>query len=165
MNLNLSVVKSWSIMLAAAFLLFLTSSHSTESAEPIVGKDAPLFSLTNNHGSADIQEMRGKYILLSFWSASDAQSRIDNAIYASAIQDNEKMQLVSVNLDADKTLWQQIIMIDNLDASRQYSSTDVTRGDIIADYHLKTGNRAYLINPEGKIEAVNPSVNQLVKLN
>ena len=30
---------------------------------------------------------------------------------------------------------------------------------------LETGNRAFLINPDGKIEAVNPSVNQLVHLN
>lgn len=160
-------MKSWSIILTIAFLLFLTSSHSTEPTEARIGEYAPLFSIKNETSNLNLQEMRGKYVLLSFWSLTDAQSRIENTKYSSFSKsiDNSKLELISINIDSDRTLWKQIIEIDNLDAKSQYSSMDIVKGNIFDDYYLETGNRAFLINPNGKIEAVNPSVNQLVRLN
>lgn len=160
-------MKSWSIMLTIAFLLFLTSSISTEPTEARIGEYAPLFSIKNEDSSLNLQEMRGKYVLLSFWSLADAQSRINNAQYSSACKtkDNSKLELISINIDSDRKLWEQIIEMDNLDANSQYMSKDIVKGDILNDYYLETGNRAFLIDPNGKIKAINPSFKQLVKLN
>lgn len=160
-------MKSWSIALAAVFLLFFSSSQITEPTEAKIGEYAPIFSISNNVEKFDLREMRGKYVLLSFWSSDDAQARIDNAQYAITMRDinDSNIKYISINTDSDKKLWKQIIEIDNLNTVSQYSSQETVKGNIIEDYHLETGNRAYLINPDGKIEAVNPSVNQLVKLN
>lgn len=156
-------MKSWSILLAAAFTIFFTSSQLTEPSEAKVGSTAPVFSIKNESGDFSLSEARGKYVLLSFWSLNEPQSRVNNAQYAS-LADSNNIHYVSINTDSDTILWSQIVEIDNLNASRQYSSQDSKSSDIIDDYHLATGSRAYLINPDGIIEAVNPSLDQLVKL-
>lgn len=158
-------MKSWSIILAAVFLLFLTSSKSTELSGAKVGEISPLFELTGENGVVSLQSLRGKYVLVNFWSAGDAQTRINNVFYDRLAKKlNDKFSLISINLDDDRELYGQIVEIDELEANSQFNSEDVVAGDIVEQWHLKNGSRAYLINPQGEIVAINPSENQLTKL-
>lgn len=147
-------------------LVFLTSLKGTEIEYASVGNKAPLFKVENEFGSSELQGMKGKYVIVNFWSSNDAKSRIENAMLDKSIANlqSEKLSLVSINLDEDKTLYSQIVKTDKLESRRQYSALDATVGNLFADYHLENGNNVFLINPDGMIEAINPSVSQLTKL-
>ena len=158
-------MKSWSIMLTAIFLLFLTSSIPTDTTDATIGNTAPLFALKSDKADVELQSLKGEYVLVNFWSLEDAQSRIDNVRYdRMAKKLNNRFRMISINLDNDYELYNKIIEIDGLEKSGQFNSKDVVYGELRNEWHLKNGNRAYLINPNGKIMAINPNENQLTEL-
>lgn len=156
-------MKSWSIVLAGGFLLFLTSAIPNYHRPLVIGEKAPI--LENAAGTDMIGEQHGKYVVLNFWSASDALSRIKNATYDRIEKNsNGKFLFISINTDKDTSLYQQIIKVDGIKVSGQYSCSDVKIGKITENYNLDRGNKAYLINPDGIIVAINPNENQLTEL-
>ena len=152
-------------MLATIFLLFLTSSIPTETTDATIGNNAPLFTLKSDRADVELQSLRGEYVLVNFWSFEDAQSRINNIRYDRIAKKlDNRFRMISINLDNDYQLYDKIIEIDGLEKESQFNSKDVVYGQIKKEWHLKNGNRAYLINPNGEIMAINPNENQLTEL-
>ncbi len=157
-------MKSWSFILAGVFLIFLTSLKPTEIEYAEICRKAPLFKVEKDSVSTELQLMKGKYVLVNFWGSKDALSRINNKMYDSKLKNEPNISLVSINLDEDKSLYDQIVLTDKLNTESQYSVLDVTVGDIFADYHLKSGFKSFLINPEGEIIEINPTIEELAKV-
>lgn len=158
-------MKSLSIILASVFLLFFTSAKPTNSREIKVGDISPVFKIKCEAKEVSLEELRGEYVLVNFWSSSDAQSRINNIFYDKMLKKaGNQFKLISINYDSDVVLSEKIIEIDGLETASQFNSEDVIIGDILSQWHLQNGSKAYLINREGKIEAINPDEEQLKKL-
>lgn len=148
--------------MASVFLLFLTSSVSTESTEATLNKTAPLFKLVRGNKTIDLQRLRGEYVLVNFWSVEDAQSRINNVRYDRIVKNsNNELNFISINIDTDYQLYSQILEIDKLEKRNQYNHSEIVYGKINSEWLNERGYKAYLINPKGEIEKINPNENQL----
>ena len=64
---------------------------------------------------------------------------------------------VSVNLDRSESVFNQIVAIDNLDRSAQFTTAEDMQDDIIKSWRLEDGYHSLLIDPNGVIIAIDPT--------
>lgn len=147
-------------------LLSFTSAYNAQKIDSKINSFAPNILISDNDSSFTLSKLRGKFVLLSFWSSTDAESRIRNIMsYKTSVDMNNKnLVFASVNYDSNKSLFDEIIKIDNVDKSSQFFDKDGINSETYKQFHLEDGFKSYLINREGKIVAVNPSMDNLTKL-
>lgn len=149
-----------------AVLIFLVSAYSERVVKAEKGYSAPEIEMVSN-GSKDIalSSLRGKYVLVNFWDSGSAVSRIAANEYDrfSRSKKKNKFELLSINTDDNKKLFREIVKNDNLDNATQYHIGEVKTKNTRKDYRIEQGFSSYLINPQGKVVAVNPSVTTLEK--
>ena len=152
------------IALVAATLM-LTSGFNEEAGYGGRGETAADVRLENSFGSVSLKDYRGQYVLLSFWSSEDAASRMLCANYARECGKNGKAVHLGVNFDEQKALFEAIVDADSLDAKAQYNITGKAAASLRHDYRLEGGQLGtVLIDPKGRIAAVNPTPEQIAKL-
>ncbi|MCM1021125.1 MAG: thioredoxin family protein [Muribaculum sp.] len=134
------------------------------------GSSAPVFKFENNDTVVFIDKMKGEWVLLQFWASTDAKSRIDMQRYAaieSHINSSEKCNFrhVGVNLDSNESLFKEIVRRDGIASNTQFYA-DGNRAERLKEaYHInQDGFGAFLIDPQGKIVAKNPTREQLLTL-
>ena len=158
------------IMSIVGVLLF--SSAFRGGIAPVAGSIAPKVEIYNQDSRISLNDYRGKYVMLSFWSAADARSRMKTIeLYGIVNQANEtvnhgeepNVEFMAVNFDRSERLFREIATRDNLDLSSQHFVRGTQAEAIKRDYGLEKGYRAFLIGPSGHILAVNPDKNTLKK--
>ncbi|MBD5232276.1 MAG: redoxin domain-containing protein [Bacteroidales bacterium] len=159
-------MKSLSIVLAAATLIFLSSAAQTERAEATPGAEAPALQISNAEGMMSLAQQRGKYVIVNFWSSDDPESRIANALYDREFSKSQASEVncISVCTDSDRNMFEAIVKTDELQTAHQYFHEDSRLANILADYSRLGINTAYLISPEGRVIAVNPDVDYVKSL-
>lgn len=157
--------KSLLVIVSFVLLLFSASSYSSREVDAEIGCIAPDFDLVNEGSSVSLRDMKGKYVLLSFWNSADADSRMNNIAYSAAAKDfDNQLALVSVNYDRYEEVYREIAKRDKLQAGSQFYDQEGKESRIYSDYHLDRGYKSYLVNPAGKIIAENPDACQLAKI-
>lgn len=145
-------------------LLVVSSAYYPAVSDSLVGADAPNLELVNNYAEFDLRESDGEYVLLSFWSSTDPQSRIANKSYDGSLGKTDKnVKYVAVNLDPSTGVFEEIVKIDKLNASSQYH-VDGDWSAVLGDYNLRQGYVSYLINPSGVIVAQNPTIEDVYSM-
>lgn len=145
-----------------AVVVISLSAHTERAVQAAEGFQAPAFSLTNdeNHEQLTLADLKGAYALINFWSSMEPESRIAANAYTafSRTAPARRMALVSINLDEDSTLFAQVAKHDGLDMKRQFH-VDGPEARRLADAYNLDHRRlnSYLIDPQGKIIAVNPT--------
>lgn len=125
--------------------------------QPERGEMAPDFALTKNDTTINLRDLRGRYVLLDFWSSSDANSRLKSNEYnALPITHTSRLERLSVNFDRSKELFAELVKRDHLHSDEQYFAGDTDDDKIMEEYGVNQGYNSYLIDPKGKIVAVNP---------
>ena len=91
------------------FVVLLISSLTSfvEKDKPTgglnVGDVAPDFTIESTSDAQhnfDLTDLKGKYVLLSFWASYDAQSRMQNASLSNALRStSQDVEMVSVSFD------------------------------------------------------------------
>lgn len=148
-----------------AFLVLTLSAFTDRATAPIVGYRAPGLSLTAaDSTSTTLSELKGEYVLLTFWSSSDAASRIRCNEYTALAGRENRLEHVAVNFDRNATLFDEVVKRDNLNASSQYHVEGLKAADIMKEYHLDRGLHTFMINPRGVILAVDPDAEQVNSL-
>lgn len=154
--------KAVSIIALFAILLMTVSARTERLYQAAEGFKAPALTITESDSASGLSlaGLRGKYVLLNFWSSTDAQSRIQAKDYdlMAGEFDAGSFRHVAVNLDHSRGLFREIVRHDGLDANAQYFFADAANsGRTTDDWHLEKGLRSFLIDPQGRILAVNPS--------
>lgn len=147
------------IIVLFAVLLITVSAYSGRVYEAADGYKAPALTLTNSDSTMSLADLRGRYVVLTFWASNDAASRVEAGeldAYAANV-DEEQFCLVSVNLDRSEGLFREIVRRDNLKAGAQYHANADEAVKIKEAYHLNNGFKSFLIDPEGRIIATNPT--------
>lgn len=128
-----------------------------------VGDKAPLFTLstTNEEGhTLALSELKGEYVLLSFWASYDADSRMKNVQLSKAIANvpEANIKMISISFDEFRSVYSETIKMDQIDPTMSFVETKGEKSSLYKQYRLKKGFRNYLLNPEGIIIAkdVNP---------
>lgn len=154
--------KALSALALFAVLLLTVSARSERVFMAAEGYHAPglSFGPSDSAPGFSLDSMRGQYVLIDFWSVTDADSRIRTADHSSWLREAgaEQVGHMAVNTDRNTALFREIMRRDGLDAKTQHSCYDATNpGRLTDDWHLESGLRSFLIDPLGYIVAVNPS--------
>ena len=136
-------------------------SHSLQ-----IGEEAPLLTLSSTSEASALDSLKGKYVLVNFWSATDPESRIANrqlSDLTSALPSSQ-IEFVSICTDRDPSLQAEIMAADGVE-NLHYSltATDLTPS-VFDDYQTSTGLRSFLIDPFGNLAAVSPSTSQITSI-
>lgn len=155
--------KSWIgvLLLATAFLGITGFSSKNGSNVGNYAHDISLVS-SDTEKKINLKELRGSYTLLNFWNTSDANSRITEKNYRLAIGANEinDFHYVSVNTDRNERLAAEIAKLDKVDSPSFYRCSE-KEGNIAKKFNLNTEMKSFLIDPNGEIISVNPTVDEL----
>lgn len=154
------------LTIACLAVIFISLSAFTgRTSAPVRGYLAPVITLANDSATITLGKDTEKgYVLLSFWNSSDASSRLKCNSYAALAETDDNLSLVAVNFDGSDALYHEVIRRDRLDPSSQYRVEGVEATKIQELYHLSDGLKSFLINPEGRIIAVNPDTRMVRNL-
>lgn len=155
--------KTLLIIAIVGLLTLFTSAYYSAPADSRIGYKAPSLLLgDSNNDLSPLKQHRGEKILLTFWSSDDAQSRLDNMRYDRLSRSaGADYTHVSVNLDRSESVFNQIVAIDNLDRSAQFSTAQDMQDDIIRSWRLEDGYHSFLIDPNGVIIGIDPDMTSL----
>lgn len=159
--------KTMIIIALFAVLLVMAAAGSSHEYESREGVKAPQFEVTDANGDVvALPMMHGKYVLINFWASTDADSRINANLYDRFIKNNateDRLSLVSVNMDQSESLFREIVRRDQLDAESQIHVLGSAASKLMRSFGQRDEIcRSYLIDPEGMIVAVNPDVDVLI---
>lgn len=158
------------LTLAAVLLVVLTSSTSAHTnADIVVGGVAPEISLSETKSLSDF---RGSYVLLSFWNAENAESRLATrsleVAARSADPEGERITVIGVNVSDSSDIFDGIVTLDGLDRAQHFRPDIKAATETIRNYHLADGLRtltgSMLVAPDGTIAAVNPTAETIAAL-
>jgi hypothetical protein len=151
------------VVTAFLFLVFLTAYGSNPTDDQI-GCLAPNFVVKNEICEKEIQQMRGSYVLLTFWNSVDVSSRISNMQYDRAVRQLGGIDYVAVNFDRSQGVYNEIVKNDGLNVGSQFYAQDGMNSRLYSRYELGQGMKSLLLDKSGKIIVENPSVQQLKDL-
>jgi thiol-disulfide isomerase/thioredoxin len=138
----------------------------------VVGEQAPDFSFQSLTGqTVRLSEFRGKYVLLHFWGSWCGPCRRENPdilsaygkYHAAAFRDGYGFEVVSIGMETSPEAWRKAIQKDGLLWVNHYTDLQNLNGLIAKQYRVTEIPTTYLLNPEGKIIAVNPTHDALEK--
>lgn len=148
-------------MTTLVLVLIFTSASGTIASDSRIGSKAASFTIGNDSSVVTLGNFSGKCVLLSFWSSADAVSRLDNMRYSKLAQGNDKLELVSVNFDRSRALFNEVVLADSLDTSCQYYCERQDRKQFDQRWGTAEQFNTYLIDTRGVVVAVNPSESEL----
>ena len=157
--------KSLLTIAIVGLLILFTSAYYTAPADSRIGYKAPSLVLDDNNGLSPLQQHRGDYVLLTFWSSTDVESRLGNKHYDRLSRaDGIHFNHVSVNLDRSDAVFKSIVMVDDLDRSAQFGTSADAQDAIIKSWRLEEGFHSFLLDPQGQILAIDPDDSLLVSI-
>lgn len=166
------MMKRFYLFIIGLSILILSSASLLESGrQAALGKNVPQIALyqDGHNNPSMLDEFRGKWVILSFWSSTDANSRLNQSLINGFVRDrraedstDDKLEFISVNFDESSSLKAEIIRIDGLTEGLHFSEQDPLKQDNFKSmFRMNEGLRTFIINPEGVLVATDPSVNEL----
>ena len=132
-----------------------------------VGDIAPDFkiqSMSAGQPLAELSDMKGKYVLLSFWASYDAHSRMQNASLSNVLRSasrNENVEMVSVSFDEYQSIFKETVRKDQIVTPTRFVETKGESSGLFKKYRLGRGFTNYLLDENGVIIAKNISAAEL----
>ena len=132
-----------------------------------VGDIAPDFkiqSMSAGQPLAELSDMKGKYVLLSFWASYDAHSRMQNASLSNVLRSasrNENVEMVSVSFDEYQSIFKETVRKDQIVTPTCFVETKGESSGLFKKYRLGRGFTNYLLDENGVIIAKNISAAEI----
>ena len=132
-----------------------------------VGDIAPDFkiqSMSAGQPLAELSDMKGKYVLLSFWASYDAHSRMQNASLSNVLRSasrNDNVDMVSVSFDEYQSIFKETVRKDQIVTPTCFVETKGESSGLFKKYRLGRGFTNYLLDENGVIIAKNISAAEL----
>ena len=155
------------------FVVLLISSLTSfvEKDKPTgglnVGDMAPDFkiqTMSAEQFQTELSDLKGKYVLLSFWASYDAQSRMQNASLRNVLRSasrNENVEMVSVSFDEYQSIFKETVRKDQIVTPTCFVETKGEYSGLFKKYRLGRGFTNYLLDDNGVIIAKNISAAEL----
>ncbi|HKI87426.1 MAG TPA: TlpA disulfide reductase family protein, partial [Draconibacterium sp.] len=120
------------------------------------GQNSPDIVLPNPEGKEiALSSLRGKVVLLQFWSAVDRGSRILNPVLAEVYKEykNKGFEIYQVSVDDNRIEWVDVIDKDHL----SWINVGDMKGslDAVHKFNIQTVPYNYLLDKEGRVVAQN----------
>lgn len=153
-----------------ASVALLTMAAGTKQAKHTVGVNpgdlAPGIESLGSESNFSFQNHSGRYTLLNFWAAYDAESRARNVQLSNEINKigSGKVAMCSISLDEKESIFTETVKTDKLDAGTQFHDGLGKESELYKKYNLNRGFRNFLINDKGVIIAANVTPDQLTSM-
>ena len=129
-----------------------------------VGDIAPDFkiqSMSAGQPLAELSDMKGKYVLLSFWASYDAQSRMQNVSLSNVLRSSRNVEMVSISFDEYQSIFKETVRKDQIVTPTCFVETEGEDSGLFKKYRLNRGFTNYLLDGNGVIIAKNISAADL----
>lgn len=156
-----SVKPIFVVLVFSSFISFSFTENNKTTEKLVPGDKAPVLVLENEMQKLDLQPEEGNYTLLSFWAGYDALSRMNNVELCHAIENHDRIKMISVSMDKHESIFKAAIRQDALNPEYCFNETGGKHSEIFKEYDLKKGFANYLIDSRGMILAKNVSVDDL----
>lgn len=149
-------------------LLLASSAYTQRKTAPAVGYFAPELSVGTTE-AISVSAYRGEYLLLTFWDSTRADSRLAVNQYqqwydSTKESESRKIAFMAVNLDTNKRMFEEIVKRDCLDRTCQFHPGADQHSAIIERFRLESQSKSFLVAPDGRIIAVNPTIDELKQI-
>ncbi|MGL5981541.1 MAG: TlpA family protein disulfide reductase [Phocaeicola sp.] len=154
----------WILVFFLISSFFFSSFAGKDAAAEGVtlGDSAPLFTLTDcNEQTVRLQDLKGSYVLLSFWASYDASSRMQNALLNYAVAQEQKVRMVSISFDEYESVFSESVKKDKLTLPNCFVELEGSSSWLYKKYRLDRGFRNFLLDKRGVIIAKNIDVSSL----
>jgi peroxiredoxin len=156
---NVTVVFVVLATISLVFFSFVGKDTPTEGLTK--GDRAPEFKICSERQLVDLKDLRGKYVLISFWASYDAPSRMQNATLSHVASKNDKVEMVSVSFDDYKSIFNETIKKDKITTPNCFVETEGEQSELYQTYRLHKGFKNYLLDENGIIIAKDINAKQL----
>jgi peroxiredoxin len=156
---NVTVVFVVLATISLVFFSFVGKDTPTEGLT--IGDRAPEFKICSERQLVDLKDLRGKYVLISFWASYDAPSRMQNATLSHVASKNDKVEMVSVSFDDYKSMFNETIKKDKITTPNCFVETEGEQSELYQTYRLHKGFKNYLLDENGIIIAKDINAKQL----
>lgn len=160
-------IRAYVLLVSTAILIMSASTKKARLSEGITpGNLAPRIETLGNGSNFDFQNHSGRYTLLNFWAAYDAESRARNIQLWNEVSklSPDQIAMLSVSFDEKETIFTETIKADKLNANNQFRDVQGKQSDVYREYKLDNGFRNFLIDDKGVIIAANVTPKQLPEL-
>lgn len=130
-----------------------------------VGDAAPAFSQASLSGEpVSLSDFKGRYTLLDFWASWCGPCRKANPDLVKLYRkyQGERFEILGISLDDDRKRWEEAIEADGLEW-RHASDLKGWDNDVVRRYGVNALPGSFLVDPEGKVIAVNLESDDLAK--
>ena len=149
------------VLFIISFVFFSFVGKDTPTEGLTIGDRAPEFTICGEKQLVNLKDLRGKYVLLSFWASYDANSRMNNATLSHATNQTGNVEMVSVSFDNYKSIFNETIRKDRISTTNCFVELDGENSEIYKTYRLHKGFKNYLLNEQGIIIAKDINAKQL----
>ena len=129
-----------------------------------VGDMAPDFkiqTMSAEQSQTELSDLKGKYVLLSFWASYDAQSRMQNVSLSNALRSSHNVEMVSISFDEYQSIFKETVRKDQIVTPTCFVETKGESSGLFKKYRLGRGFTNYLLDDNGVIIAKNISAAEL----
>ena len=149
------------VLIISSLFSFSFVGKNTPTEGLTIGDKAPTFTICGEKQLIDLKDLRGKYVLLSFWASYDALSRMQNATLNHAVAQANNVEMVSVSFDEYKSIFNETIKKDQISTSNCFVELAGVSSDLYQTYRLKRGFKNFLLDENGVIVAKDVTVSEL----
>lgn len=148
-------------LVTVSFLFYSFVGKDTPTEGLTIGDKAPTFKICGEKQLIDLKDLKGKYVLLSFWASYDASSRMQNATLSHATSKLDNIEMVSVSFDNYKSVFSETIQKDRITTTNCFVELNGENSELYQTYRLHKGFKNYLLDENGVIIAKDINVKKL----
>ena len=149
------------VLMAFSFIFFSFVDKDTPTEGLTIGDTAPEFKICDENQLVKLKDLKGKYVLLSFWASYDANSRLSNATLSHVANKTNNVEMISVSFDNYQSVFKETIKKDRISIPNCFVETDGEYSKIYQTYRLQKGFKNYLLDKNGVIIAKNINAKEL----
>ena len=156
-----SVKSIFVVLVFGSFISYSFNEEREVNEKPFLGDKAPELVFKHEKQMLNLHANDGKYTLLSFWAAYDANSRVRNAELSRITDNNAHVKMISVSFDRYRSVYDAAMRQDGLRADDCHWEKEGEKSDLFRAYGLKNGFKNYLLDSNGVIVAANVTADEL----